>query len=114
MSERDIPSLLQDILEAIGNVKDFTRGITFKMYLGALKTKHAVERNFSIIAVAPTAASKTDSISKSSFIALWHFNKTYAPRVICRHQALNDLFFCVLFKKHISGLWMKISIYVKK
>jgi uncharacterized protein with HEPN domain len=49
MSERDIPSLLQDILEAIGNIKDFTRGITFDMYLGDLKTKHAVERNFSII-----------------------------------------------------------------
>ena len=44
MSERDIPSLLQDILEAIGNIKDFTRGITFEMYLVDLKTKHAVER----------------------------------------------------------------------
>ena len=52
MSERDIPSLLQDILEAIGNIKDFTRGITFDMYLGDLKTKHAVERNFSIIGEA--------------------------------------------------------------
>ena len=52
MSERDIPSLLQDILEAIGNIKDFTRGITFDMYLGDLKTKHAVERNFSIIGAA--------------------------------------------------------------
>ena len=49
MSERDIPSLLQDILDAIGNIKDFTKGITFDMYLGDLKTKHAVERNFSII-----------------------------------------------------------------
>jgi uncharacterized protein with HEPN domain len=52
MSERDIPSLLQDILEAIGNIKDFTRGITFEMYLVDLKTKHAVERNFSIIGEA--------------------------------------------------------------
>jgi uncharacterized protein with HEPN domain len=33
MSERDIPSILQDILEAIGNIKDFTRGITFEIYL---------------------------------------------------------------------------------
>jgi uncharacterized protein with HEPN domain len=50
MSERDIPLLLQDILDAIGNIKDFTRGITLDIYLGDLKTKHAVERNFSIIA----------------------------------------------------------------
>jgi uncharacterized protein with HEPN domain len=49
MSERDIPSLLQDILEAIGNIKDFTRGMTFDMYLGDLKTKHAVERNFQLL-----------------------------------------------------------------
>jgi uncharacterized protein with HEPN domain len=52
MSERDIPSLLQDILEAIGNIKDFTRDITFDAYLSDLKTKHAVERNFSIIGEA--------------------------------------------------------------
>ncbi len=52
MSERDIPSLLQDILEAIGNIKDFTRGITLDIYLGDLKTKHAVERNFAIIGEA--------------------------------------------------------------
>ena len=52
MSERDIPSLLQDILVAIGNIKDFTRGITFEMYLIDLKIKHAVERNFSIIGEA--------------------------------------------------------------
>ncbi|GGB05210.1 HepT-like ribonuclease domain-containing protein [Puia dinghuensis] len=44
--------MLQDILEAIGNIKDFTRGITFDMYLGDLKTKHAVERNFLIIGEA--------------------------------------------------------------
>jgi uncharacterized protein with HEPN domain len=52
MSERDIPSLLQDILDAIGNIKDFTRGVTFDIYLGDLKTKHAVERIFSIIGEA--------------------------------------------------------------
>src|ERR1700722_6807638 len=55
MSERDIPSLLQDILEAIGNIKDFTRGMTFEMYLVDLKTKHAVERKqlFSINIIKP-------------------------------------------------------------
>lgn len=52
MSERDIPSLLQDILEAIGNIKNFTGGLTFDVYLGDLKIKHAGERNFSIIGEA--------------------------------------------------------------
>ena len=59
MSERDIPSLLQDILEAIGNIKDFTKGITFNIYLGDLKTRHAVERNFSIIGEAVARIDKT-------------------------------------------------------
>ena len=59
MSERDIPSLLQDILEAIGNIKDFTRGITFETYLVDLKTKHAVERNFSIIGEAVARIDKS-------------------------------------------------------
>ena len=59
MSERDIPSLLQDILEAIGNIKDFTRGISFEMYLADLKTKHAVERNFSIIGEAVARIDKS-------------------------------------------------------
>jgi len=40
MSERDIPSLLQDILEAISNIKDFIREITFHMYLVEFSTKH--------------------------------------------------------------------------
>ena len=52
MSERDIQLLLQDILDAIGNIKDFTRNITFDRFMGDLKTKHAVERNFSIIGEA--------------------------------------------------------------
>jgi uncharacterized protein with HEPN domain len=52
LSERDIPSLLQDLLEAIGNIKGFTRGITFDIYQADLKTKHAVERNFAIIGEA--------------------------------------------------------------
>jgi hypothetical protein len=41
MSERDIPSLLQDILEAIGNIKDFAADLTFDAYKSDLKTKHA-------------------------------------------------------------------------
>jgi uncharacterized protein with HEPN domain len=52
MSERDIPSLLQDILDAIGYIKEFTNNISFEIYQADIKTKHAVERNFSIIGEA--------------------------------------------------------------
>ncbi len=59
MSERDVRLLLQDILEAIGNIKDFTRDLTLEIYLNDLKTKHAVERNFSIIGEAVARIDKS-------------------------------------------------------
>jgi uncharacterized protein with HEPN domain len=59
MSERDIPSLLQDILEAIGNIKAFTHKMTFENYGADLKTRHAVERNFSIIGEAVARIDKS-------------------------------------------------------
>jgi uncharacterized protein with HEPN domain len=49
MSERDILSLLQDILDAITSIRAFTKEMTFEDYQSDLKTRHAVERNFSII-----------------------------------------------------------------
>jgi uncharacterized protein with HEPN domain len=52
MSERDILLLLQDIIDAIGYIQEFTKGISFDKYQADLKTKHAVERNFSIIGEA--------------------------------------------------------------
>jgi uncharacterized protein with HEPN domain len=52
MSERDIQLLLQDIIDAIGYIKEFVIDIPFDKYQTDLKTKHAVERNFSIIGKA--------------------------------------------------------------
>ena len=52
MSERNATYLLQDILEAIHNIFDFTKGYTFNEYCRDIKTKHAVEHNFMIIGEA--------------------------------------------------------------
>jgi len=52
MSERDTKFLLQDILEAISNIRNFTKDLNFEKYQADLKTRHAVERNFSIIGEA--------------------------------------------------------------
>ena len=59
MSERDIPTLLQDILEAIDNIKAFTVEMTFEAYQSDLKTRHAVERNFAIIGEAAARVDKS-------------------------------------------------------
>ncbi len=52
MSERNIPLLLNDIVDAIGNILDFTKGYSFEKYTSDLKTRHAVERNFEIMGEA--------------------------------------------------------------
>ena len=54
MSERSTVLLLQDILEAINNIFEFTRNISFEQYSNDIKTKHAVEYNFMIIGEAVT------------------------------------------------------------
>lgn len=88
MSERDIPSLLQDILEAIGNIKDFTRGITFNMYLGDLKTKHAVKRNFSIIG---EAVARIDKPFKDKYSSVdWRQVKDFRNIIVHDYFGIDD------------------------
>jgi uncharacterized protein with HEPN domain len=52
MSERNSVVLLNDIAEAIHNIFEFTRGISFEEYSSDIKTRHAVEHNFMIIGEA--------------------------------------------------------------
>ena len=88
MSERDIPSLLQDILEAIGNIKNFTRGVTFEMYLVDLKTKHAVERNFSIIG---EAVARIDKSFKDQYPSVdWREVKDFRNIIVHDYFGIDD------------------------
>ncbi len=52
MSERNTIILLNDIVESIHNIFEFTRGFSFDQYSTDIKTKHAVEHNFMIIGEA--------------------------------------------------------------
>lgn len=52
MSERNVLLLLQDISEAIRNIRTFTEGYDLNTYGADLKTRHAVEHNFMIIGEA--------------------------------------------------------------
>jgi uncharacterized protein with HEPN domain len=52
MSERNTVLLLKDISEAIQNIFEFTKGLSFESYCTDIKTKHAVEHNFMIIGEA--------------------------------------------------------------
>jgi uncharacterized protein with HEPN domain len=88
MSERDVPSLLQDILEAIGNIKNFTRGLTLEMYLVDLKTKHAVERNFSIIG---EAVARIDKSFKDKYSSInWREVKDFRNIIVHDYFGIDD------------------------
>jgi uncharacterized protein with HEPN domain len=52
MSERNSVVLLNDIVEAIQNIFEFTRVHSFEEYSSDIKTRHAVEHNFMIIGEA--------------------------------------------------------------
>jgi len=52
MSERNSVVLLNDIIEAIQHIFEFTRSFSFEEYTSNIKTRHAVEHNFMIIGEA--------------------------------------------------------------
>ncbi|MDP2364579.1 MAG: DUF86 domain-containing protein [Ignavibacteria bacterium] len=52
MSKRSVLLLLQDIQEAIQNILNYTKDISFDNFLDDAKTKDAVVRNFEIIGEA--------------------------------------------------------------
>ncbi|MGE5107836.1 MAG: DUF86 domain-containing protein [Sphingobacteriales bacterium] len=52
MSEREVALLLQDMLESIQYINDFTKGLSYEEYENDLKTRYAAERSFEIIGEA--------------------------------------------------------------
>jgi uncharacterized protein with HEPN domain len=88
MSERDIPSLLEDILEAIGNIQSFTKGVSIEIYKSDIKTKHAVERNFSIIGEAVT---RIDGSFKDQYPQIdWRQIKDFRNIIVHDYFGIDD------------------------
>jgi uncharacterized protein with HEPN domain len=49
---RDYKVYLEDIIEAIERIRDYTNGLSFETFINDLKTVDAVNRNFGIIGEA--------------------------------------------------------------
>ncbi len=58
MSKRSVKLLLEDILEAIENIQNYTKENSFEEFLTDQKTKDAVVRNFEIIGEAASKLPK--------------------------------------------------------
>ena len=52
MSKRGVIYLLEDILDAIQNIEDFTSGVSFEYFVNDTKTNYAVIKCFEIIGEA--------------------------------------------------------------
>lgn len=73
MSPRRWEERIQDILEAIYEIQDFVKGMTFHEFNTDIKTIRAVELNFVIIGEA--AASIPDFIQEIYQNVPWHLMK---------------------------------------
>lgn len=83
MSDRNAIFLLEDILESINNIFDYTKGMSFEQYLDNALVQDAVERNFEIIG---EAASKFDEPFKSTYKEVdWRLLKDFRNVIIHRY-----------------------------
>lgn len=88
MSERSAQLLLQDILNAIVSIQSYTKNISLIQYLSDIKTKHAVERNFSIIG---EAVARLDNNLKEQFPQInWRQVKDFRNIIIHDYFGIDD------------------------
>jgi len=88
MSERETLLLISDIHDAINNITEFTKDMTFEMYLSDVRTKHAVERNFEIIG---EAASRVPEKYKEVHSHIeWRILKDFRNFIIHEYFGIND------------------------
>ena len=110
MSERDIPSLLQDILDAIGSIRAFTEGMTFEHYQSDLKTRHAVERNFSIIGEAVARIDKPFRDLHSSID--WRQVKDFRNIIVHDYFGIDDAIVWDIIEMDLSSLEKDIRVII--
>ena len=88
MSERELSLLLEDMIESIRYILEFTNGLRLDEYEADAKTRHAVERNFEIIG---EAASRVPSEFKSLHPQVeWRIIKDFRNFIIHDYFGINQ------------------------
>ena len=107
MSERETKLLLLDIIDAIRNIIDFTKDMTFQNYQSDLKTKHAVERNFSIIG---EAVSRIDLAFRNSHTNIdWRQIKDFRNIIVHDYFGIDDLIVWDIIRLNLEQLGKDIN-----
>ncbi len=84
MSERPDRLLLEDIVEALGNIEEYVAGFTLEMFLSDKKTQDAVTRNLEIVG---EAANRLSAQFKSA-----HDEIEWGKMIGLRHRIVHEYF----------------------
>jgi uncharacterized protein with HEPN domain len=88
MSERPNNIIIQDMIESIENILEFTKDLDFSTYIMDRKTKHAVERNLEILGEAANHLNENFYVNHPEI--QWHRVISLRNRLIHGYFDTND------------------------
>ena len=112
MSERNTSVLLADIIEAIDNIFEFTKGLSFEEYCNDIKTKHAVERNFTVIGEA--ASRIPDPLKQQYGHINWRLVKDFRNIIVHDYFGIDNTIVWDIINLNLPDLRHDISHILQK
>ncbi|WP_426670661.1 DUF86 domain-containing protein [Mucilaginibacter sp. McL0603] len=112
MSERNSVILLNDISEAIQNIFEFTKGISFEDYCNDLKTRHAVEHNFMIIGEAVSRLPEDFKLMRTG--VNWRQVKDFRNVIVHDYFGIDNNIVWDIIQFNLSDLLSEVSYILQK
>src|SRR5471030_2277146 len=112
MSERNSVVLLNDIVEAIQNIFEFTRVHSFEEYSSDIKTRHAVEHNFMIIGEA--VARLPEDFKLKHNIVNWRQVKDFRNVIVHDYFGIDNNIVWDIIRLNLADLFQDISRVLQK
>jgi uncharacterized protein with HEPN domain len=112
MSERNSTVLLNDIAEAIHNIFEFMRDLSFEEYCSDIKTRHAVEHNFMIIGEA--VARLPENFKQRYKEVNWRQLKDFRNIIVHDYFGIDNSIVWDIIQLNLTDLLEDISAVLKK
>jgi uncharacterized protein with HEPN domain len=107
MSERNTTILLNDIVAAIQNIFEFTRGFSFGDYCSDIKTRHAVEHNFMIIGEAVSRL--PESFKQKHEMINWRLVKDFRNVIVHDYFGIDNNIVWDIIQLNLKDLLQDVS-----
>jgi uncharacterized protein with HEPN domain len=111
MSERNTILLLNDIVESIQNIFEFTKGFSFESYCNDIKTRHAVEHNFMIIGEA--VARLPEDFKQLNATVNWRQVKDFRNVIVHDYFGIDNNIVWDIIQLHLPELLTDLSTIAK-